>query len=69
MSRDDVAGVLGPPERVKLNFLGDHVEARHGANVRHFKADEVVELSLLPTETLLFQGVDLALCRIPAGTC
>lgn len=60
MSQAEVASVVGTPERVKQTRLGEQEEQRAGVLVRYSKTgDGVVEITFLPTETLLFNGLNL----------
>jgi hypothetical protein len=59
MSAGDVARVLGPPKRVATNYLGEREDQWDGVFVRYAGDGGVIDLSLRPTEELLFHGADL----------
>ncbi len=64
MSIDDVAHVLGKPDRVHTNYLGERDENRGLIGVRYSATDEkVVELGFVPGTKLLFDSSNLFECE------
>jgi hypothetical protein len=63
-----VAAVLGPPQAVKINRLGERAENRRGVGIRYSAADgKVAEIGLVPSESLVFEGHDLLHNPDPVG--
>lgn len=60
MTPSDVASILGPPEDVGRNDLGERSETRNGISIRYSQEGEkVVEIGFVPGTRLLFDGRSL----------